>query len=240
MNKRIPRYISIKNMIMDAIHDGNILNNGRLPSEDELAHIFNVSRTTVRSALQAMEAEGIVVKKHGSGNFVRLHGKYPTWNSTFAISYFDTDAIPELKKCRIRNITVSDPIARKLNILPGTKALEVFKLMQNKGKESVCMLETFPLRILKQIPSEEEVPDSIYEFIVQFCNLEVKEISSDILAVPASESPFKKLKRPVLKLEEVFYDKHGQSIAYSEYYLNINNVRPHVIRNKPPLAWRVL
>jgi len=57
MVKRDPRYMKIKAKIIDTINKGKILDDGRLPSEDELASIYNVSRTTVRSALQALEAD---------------------------------------------------------------------------------------------------------------------------------------------------------------------------------------
>jgi GntR family transcriptional regulator len=45
-----------------------------LPSEDDLARIFNVSRTTVRNALAALHAGGLIKKRQGIGTFVRETG----------------------------------------------------------------------------------------------------------------------------------------------------------------------
>lgn len=42
----------------------------RLPSEDALAQLLGVSRPTVRSALIALEQEGLVSRHHGRGTFV--------------------------------------------------------------------------------------------------------------------------------------------------------------------------
>lgn len=42
----------------------------RLPSERELSESLAVSRNSVREALSALEAEGVVVKQAGKGNFV--------------------------------------------------------------------------------------------------------------------------------------------------------------------------
>jgi GntR family transcriptional repressor for pyruvate dehydrogenase complex len=42
----------------------------QLPSERELAETFKVSRTSVREALRALESQGLVVSRTGSGNFV--------------------------------------------------------------------------------------------------------------------------------------------------------------------------
>jgi GntR family transcriptional regulator len=41
-----------------------------LPSEPELAKEFGVSRTTLREAMRAFEARGLILRKQGSGTFV--------------------------------------------------------------------------------------------------------------------------------------------------------------------------
>ncbi len=43
----------------------------KIPSENELAEIFNVSRMTVREALQALVALDLLEKKRGRGTFVK-------------------------------------------------------------------------------------------------------------------------------------------------------------------------
>lgn len=45
-----------------------------LPSEDELARMFNVSRTTIRIALAALSVTGLIDKRQGVGTFVRESG----------------------------------------------------------------------------------------------------------------------------------------------------------------------
>jgi GntR family transcriptional repressor for pyruvate dehydrogenase complex len=48
----------------------------RLPSEKELSNRFGVSQPTVREAIRALEAVGLVDVFHGSGTFVRSQGDY--------------------------------------------------------------------------------------------------------------------------------------------------------------------
>jgi GntR family transcriptional repressor for pyruvate dehydrogenase complex len=43
----------------------------RLPSENELARLFAVSRNSVRSALQRLNTLGIIESRNGDGTFVR-------------------------------------------------------------------------------------------------------------------------------------------------------------------------
>ncbi|MFF2651702.1 GntR family transcriptional regulator [Streptomyces sp. NPDC058045] len=43
----------------------------RLPSESDLSRRFGYSVPTIREALRVLQAEGLIVKQHGRGNFVR-------------------------------------------------------------------------------------------------------------------------------------------------------------------------
>ncbi len=47
---------------------------GRLPSENELAASYQVSRVTVRTALKSLEGQGMVDIRHGAGTFVADFG----------------------------------------------------------------------------------------------------------------------------------------------------------------------
>ena len=52
------------------IRQGRLKAGDQLPSERELAETFKVSRTSVREALRALEAQGLIVSRTGMGNFV--------------------------------------------------------------------------------------------------------------------------------------------------------------------------
>jgi GntR family transcriptional regulator len=51
----------------------------RLPSESQLAARYKVSTATLRNALALLQAEGLVEKVHGKGNFVRRIGRRLTY-----------------------------------------------------------------------------------------------------------------------------------------------------------------
>lgn len=56
--------------IHELIKEGRFKARDQLPSERELAETFKVSRTSVREALRALEAQGLIVSRTGTGNFV--------------------------------------------------------------------------------------------------------------------------------------------------------------------------
>src|SRR3954465_13001436 len=45
----------------------------RLPSEDELARMLNVSRTTVRTALHSLEQDGLITRRRAVGTTINRH-----------------------------------------------------------------------------------------------------------------------------------------------------------------------
>ena len=56
--------------IHELIRAGKFKAGDQLPSERELAETFKVSRTSVREALRALEAQGLIISRTGMGNFV--------------------------------------------------------------------------------------------------------------------------------------------------------------------------
>ncbi|MEU8467945.1 GntR family transcriptional regulator [Streptomyces sp. NPDC029006] len=72
MTRPVPsRHNDIANDLRHQITTGRLKPGERLPSETDLADRYKVSTATLRSALAVLQAEGLVEKIHGKGNFVR-------------------------------------------------------------------------------------------------------------------------------------------------------------------------
>lgn len=65
-----PLYLQLKRSIEDAVRRGAIKPGDALPSERDLAARVEVSRVTVRKAVQHLVREGMLVQRHGSGTYV--------------------------------------------------------------------------------------------------------------------------------------------------------------------------
>src|SRR5438270_6576973 len=61
----------VRKALLDAILDKRF--EDRLPPEDVLAEMLNVSRTTIRSALQTLEEHGVVNRKRAVGTTINTH-----------------------------------------------------------------------------------------------------------------------------------------------------------------------
>ncbi|MEP4194297.1 MAG: GntR family transcriptional regulator [Aliishimia sp.] len=65
-----PRYLQLRQRLSDGVDDGILKAGSSLPPEREIASITDLSRVTVRKAIQSLADDGIIVQKHGSGSFV--------------------------------------------------------------------------------------------------------------------------------------------------------------------------
>ena len=63
MDSDIPLYSQLVSIIKRNISAGTLEPGALLPSEAELCRTFDVSRSTVRQAIGALESEGLVVRK---------------------------------------------------------------------------------------------------------------------------------------------------------------------------------
>ena len=66
----VPRYIKIADSLLEQIESGELAPGTRLPAERTLSELFDVNRLTLRRALGRLEAQGVIIRQHGKGNFI--------------------------------------------------------------------------------------------------------------------------------------------------------------------------
>ncbi|MHC1684706.1 MAG: PLP-dependent aminotransferase family protein [Clostridiaceae bacterium] len=69
-NSDNPIYLQIENYIKELIESGLLVSNGKLPATRELSKLLGVSRNSVITAYENLEAEGIVFTVKGKGTFI--------------------------------------------------------------------------------------------------------------------------------------------------------------------------
>lgn len=65
-----PLYLQLQRRIADAMTQGRLLPGDSLPAERDMATMTGLSRVTIRKAVQALVAQGVLVQRRGSGTFV--------------------------------------------------------------------------------------------------------------------------------------------------------------------------
>jgi DNA-binding GntR family transcriptional regulator len=83
--EKVPLATRARAAILTAILEDQF--EGRLPSEDELAEMLNVSRTTVRAAAQDLEREGLIKRRRAVGTRInrttgRRRSRFSGWSAS--------------------------------------------------------------------------------------------------------------------------------------------------------------
>jgi GntR family transcriptional regulator len=218
-----PRYQQLANELRDAILRGDYGPEG-FPTEAELCQTYNVSRFTVREALRALQAEGLIARKRGSGTVVQpaaarggaLH--QPLSNVAEIQQYArDTQAVFEL----VGEAPLPKAIAEQLGIVAGGR-WTYFKGLRTSGGSSVPIATTDAFiheslaHVARQVVFNE---DTIYQQLERLGGVKVEVVTQDIQAVAASAEVAKRLgvprKSPCLLILRCYKDGDGRVLEIS-------------------------
>ena len=115
------KFTIIMQHICDKIESGQWLQHSKVPSENELAAQFSVSRMTARRALQELAEQGLLVRTQGAGTFVAT---FKSQSSLLEIKNI-ADEITDrghhysARQLTLTSVNASEEIAILLNVKAG-------------------------------------------------------------------------------------------------------------------------
>lgn len=148
-----PVYIQIHNQIKKDIEAGVWSVGDRIPSERELALEFNVSRMTLRQAVQTLVEEGILERQVGAGTFV---ARKKVQEKMTGVTSF-TELMEEQGK---------KPSSRTVSYLVTTPSLSEMERLKLKDDEKVLRMER--IRYADEVPICFEVATLPYGLVKDY------------------------------------------------------------------------
>lgn len=139
-------YKNIANELRQLIKDGIYSEGEKLPSERHLCENYNASRITIRQALELLEQEQLVVRRHGKGTFV-LPSKY---NQLLNDLYSFKDEIeksgdtPSTKMLDIELVKIDEYLSQKTALDIGTKVYKLTRLRLSNGQPLMYEVSYIP------------------------------------------------------------------------------------------------
>lgn len=107
------KYLTIVDWVKNYISENNLSEGSRFLSENELSVMHNVSRQTIRQALDVLEKQNIIIRVRGSGTFVKNapRGSLPAGRINVGVisTYFSDYIFPSI-------VTGIERVLRKNNI----------------------------------------------------------------------------------------------------------------------------
>lgn len=164
MPKTTPMYIQIHDKIKQKIEDGEWSIGDRLPSERDLSEEFEVSRMTLRQAIQTLSDEGILEKRIGSGTFVaskRVQEKM-SGTTSFTEIMMNQGKTPSSKTIAYYLATPSKSESEKLQLLTGEEVLRMERVRYADNIPICFEVAAIPAKIVKYF-SKQEVTAHFYQ-----------------------------------------------------------------------------
>lgn len=184
MNKFKEIFLDLEQKILTKKYPPNTL----LPSENQLIKMYNVSRETVRKALNLLRDAGYIQKKQGKGSIVldvrRLN--FPITGLTSFKELQSAQQIPsETTVVEIKKIPVSSSLSE---ITAWSKKQFVWKLVRQRrinGEVVILDKDYLLVDIIPELP-QEEAQDSIYDYFENDLKLDIAYAQKEIAADPVT------------------------------------------------------
>lgn len=164
LNRSSPAYFQLKNWIGQAIRSGKAHSGMALPSEREIAEGLDISRVTVRKALDGLVADGLVVRRHGSGTFVAGPPQRVAQSLSRLYSFSEDMRArgrePGTRWIRRESGPADAEEARRLRIVIGDPVVRLHRLRFADGEPIALEWTVSPSRFL---PDPQEVGVSFYQ-----------------------------------------------------------------------------
>ena len=154
MDSSKPLYLQVKADIKNRILSKQYMPGDKLPTENELSDQYNVSKITIRKAIQNLSDEGYVNKVQGKGTFINFKKDklYLNKTSGFKESLSSLGHASRHDIIQASFLNADEDIAEKLMIPMGTKVVYI---------ESLVWQDNEPIAIDKIYIEDARFPDFI-------------------------------------------------------------------------------
>ena len=159
-----------------------------LPSEPQLCAMFNVSRTTIRKAVDILQKEGYVSPQRGIGTVVMSNRATQDLNKLSSMTQTLTDKgfKVTLKEIEISIEGASQEVAEHLNIEIGAKVAYIFRVMCASNVPIAIMRNYIPYEYVNGIENYSGQFTSLYKLLKEEYYLDIKMTRDKLTATNAN------------------------------------------------------
>lgn len=235
-NKRIPRYAWLHQCLLNDIETGKYPVGSYLPTEEQLALAYDVSRHTVREATRRLAEKNMIVRSAGAGTVVTSAAPVqnpPVFASTFG-SMSDLKLYTAQTRLEIlgqENITASNELANKFHITPGENIIFLpayRRLVENDLLISYSHIYLNPDfgNLINRLKGNHP---SIFDLIQQEYGREIVKVTQEVEASHMPEKARQALQLApnslALRVIRVYFDNNRRLMAASDNFYIENKFR---------------
>ncbi|WOB08464.1 GntR family transcriptional regulator [Piscinibacter gummiphilus] len=240
----LPLYTQIKEILRARILDGSYQPHQQMPSESEMMATFNVSRITVRQALNDLQNEGLIFRLHGKGTFVSKPkafqdlGRLQGFGEAMRQMGYETFA----RVLSVKTVTPSAQVAEKLQLPKRAKVTELQRV-RFLNREPISLDVTYvPTSIGQRLAKEDLAARDVFVILENDYGLSLGHAELQIGSTLADEPLATQLKveegSPVLFIERTTHTADGAPIDYEHLYYRGDAFQYKVRVDRVPLTER--
>jgi GntR family transcriptional regulator len=220
LNGWVPRYQQIADTLRDRIRRGDLAPGARLDTQRALARRFEVTLMTLRQALEVLEREQLIERRHGLGTFV----------ATPSIDYnilqlrrlaADLSAQGEDVATRVlgaRFVPAERTAATLLRVPPRARLLQLERLRLVAGRPMSLQRSLLPARIGEEVAKADLGVTPLHEVLEFKLGITIARATESVSAVRLSARAARELGcRPgvaAFESERVSYDTSGEPVVF--------------------------
>lgn len=230
----------VQNRIALDIRRGILRPGQRLPSEPEYASALGVSRNSLREALQSLEREGLVVRRHGIGTFVTEHkpmirGGLERLTGIMQI-ISDQGLRPGTRLLRYEMSECGPEASHALGTLESDPVVIIETVKSADGEPVAVCMDVIPLEYLGDNVDIGLLQMSVFDGLERSHAIRIRHAECELAPITADPDLADKLLidvgTPVLLLRQVHLDDQNRKVLYSCSYFPFNRFTFRLIRHR--------
>ncbi|ENU92900.1 hypothetical protein F971_01887 [Acinetobacter vivianii] len=226
VNGERPLYDQVYQALLLQIVDGTYQIHQQLPSEKELSELFNVSRITIRQALNQLQLEHLIYKIQGKGTFVSAPKSFQNISELQGFAEAMTDLGHEVFNVvkEFRFIPATPHIASKLKISVNSTVVEIKRIRLLNRKPVSFELTYLPEAIGTALQQINLSTRDVFLAIEEDLSIALGHADLNIDATLADEELSELLQvdvhAPLLRVERLTHDHAGHPIDFEYLYFS--------------------
>ncbi|MBD3308354.1 UTRA domain-containing protein [candidate division KSB3 bacterium] len=216
----IPLYYQLKEILLETITQSEA--GSPFPTELELCKQFDISRPTVRQAINELVIEGYLRRIKGKGTFIsesKIKHDFLIALKSFTQEMREKGFTPETKVLEFKLDKADMKISDALNIPVGSDVVRLKRLRSTNGKPIVLVVTYLSHERVPDLLSKDMTNESLYETIERDYGYTIDRATRTLEARTAEEQEAKLLgiakRDPIQFIETIAYLADGTPIEYS-------------------------
>ncbi len=163
-----PRYHQVYVTLRTWVRDGTYRAGDQIPTEPELCRMFDVSRITVRKAIEDLAREGWLLRQQGKGTFVQLSSARPAASldlNEARSQVADLGAATEVRDLAVNDVEPDEETRAALDLTVGDSVQRASHVRVLRGV-SLGLITTFvPLHVAARVSQAEMARQPMFELL---------------------------------------------------------------------------